>query len=178
MRFESPRSPNRSAWRSGRPSAEYKKGYLVPTASSPSAHSRRFSALSTVSTLDGFQPWGYWNLRLGAAARFPGGTMGSMIAAFSITPLGTGESVGDLVAEAVRIARASGLACETNAMFTNIEGEWDEVMSVIKECVQTLSAFAPRLSVVMKLDVRPGEPAGRLESKVASIERRLAPTTQ
>ena len=53
--------------------------------------------------------------------------MSSMIAAFSITPLGTDESVGDLVAEAVRIVRASGLPNETNAMFTNIEGEWDEV---------------------------------------------------
>ena len=48
--------------------------------------------------------------------------MSSMIAAFSITPLGTGESVGELVAETVRIVRASGLPNETNAMFTNIEG--------------------------------------------------------
>ena len=52
-----------------------------------------------------------------------------MLAAFSITPLGADESVGDLVAEAVRIVRASGLPNETNAMFTNIEGEWDEVMA-------------------------------------------------
>ena len=99
-----------------------------------------------------------------------------MIAAFSITPLDAGESVGDLVAEAVRIARASGLPCETNAMFTNLEGEWNEVMAVIKECVDTLSRLAPRLSVVVKLDVRPGEPGGRLAAKVASIERRLAQT--
>jgi len=62
-------------------------------------------------------------------------------------------------------------------MFTNIEGEWDEVMTVIKDCVETVSGRAPRLSVVMKLDIRPGQPSGRLEAKVESIERRLARTS-
>ncbi|HUO47776.1 MAG TPA: MTH1187 family thiamine-binding protein [Acidimicrobiales bacterium] len=97
-----------------------------------------------------------------------------MIAAFSITPLGTGESVGDLVAEAVEIVRSSGLPSETNAMFTNIEGGWDEVMGVIGRCVAHVSAAAPRVSVVIKLDVRPGLPDTRMADKVASIERRLA----
>lgn len=100
--------------------------------------------------------------------------MWRMIAAFSITPLGTGESVGNLVAEAVRVVRASGLPYETNAMFTNIEGEWDEVMTVIRECVDRLSESAPRISVVIKLDIRPGKPSGRMDAKVESIERRLA----
>jgi uncharacterized protein (TIGR00106 family) len=91
--------------------------------------------------------------------------MSSMIAAFSITPLGTGESVGELVAETVRIVRASGLPNETNAMFTNIEGEWDEVMAVIKECVDTMAQAAPRVSVVVKLDHRPGQTERPYESK-------------
>jgi uncharacterized protein (TIGR00106 family) len=82
-----------------------------------------------------------------------------MLAAFSITPLGAGESVGDLVAEAVRIVRASGLPNETNAMFTNIEGEWDEVMAVIKACVDAMAQAASRVSVVVKLDHRPAEPS-------------------
>jgi uncharacterized protein (TIGR00106 family) len=99
--------------------------------------------------------------------------MSSMIAAFSITPIGTGESVGDLVAEAVRIVRASGLTNETNAMFTNIEGEWDEVMAVIKACVDTMAEAVPRVSVVIKLDHRPGEPGSRIKQKVESVERRL-----
>jgi uncharacterized protein (TIGR00106 family) len=96
-----------------------------------------------------------------------------MIAAFSITPLGTGESVGDLVADAVRIVRASGLPNETNAMFTNVEGEWDEVMAVIKACVDTIAQAAPRVSVVVKIDHRPGEPSGRITRKVESVEHRL-----
>ena len=100
--------------------------------------------------------------------------MSCMIAAFSITPLGSGESVGDLVAETVHIVRASGLPNETNAMFTNIEGEWDEVMAVIKACVDTMAQAAPRVSVVMKLDHRPGERSGRMSRKVESVEHKLS----
>jgi uncharacterized protein (TIGR00106 family) len=96
-----------------------------------------------------------------------------MLAAFSITPLGAGESVGDLVTEAVRIVRASGLPNETNAMFTNVEGEWDEDMAVIKECIDMVAQVAPRVSVVVKLDHRPGEPSGRMSRKVESVERQL-----
>jgi uncharacterized protein (TIGR00106 family) len=96
-----------------------------------------------------------------------------MIAAFSITPLGVGESVADQVAEAVRIVRESGLPNETNAMFTNLEGEWDEIMAVIGRCVDKVAESAPRVSVVIKLDHRPGV-AGALSSKVQRVEERLA----
>jgi uncharacterized protein (TIGR00106 family) len=96
-----------------------------------------------------------------------------MLAAFSITPLGADESVGDLVAEAVRIVRASGLPNETNAMFTNIEGGWDEVMAVIKQCTEMVGREAGRASVVVKIDYRLGVPDDRMRAKVEAIESRL-----
>lgn len=96
-----------------------------------------------------------------------------MIAAFSVSPMGTGESVGESVAEAVRIVRESGLPNETNAMFTNIEGDWDEVMDVIHACVEKVGESAGRVSVVIKIDYRPGVDHG-LTEKVASVERYLA----
>jgi uncharacterized protein (TIGR00106 family) len=96
-----------------------------------------------------------------------------MLAAFSITPLGTGASVGEAVAEAVRLVRASGLPNETNAMFTNVEGDWDEVMGLIGRCVARVGRDAPRVSVVIKVDVRPGH-EGALAAKVESVERHLA----
>jgi len=96
-----------------------------------------------------------------------------MIAAFSITPLGGGESAGAPVAEAVRLVRQSGLPNETNAMFTNVEGDWDEVMSLIKACVMKVSETAPRVSVVIKIDHHPGV-TNALQHKVESVERRLA----
>jgi uncharacterized protein (TIGR00106 family) len=99
--------------------------------------------------------------------------MASMIAAFSITPLGGSESVGESVAEAVRLVRQSGLPNETNAMFTNVEGEWDEVMSLLKACVMKVGETAPRVSIVIKIDHRPGV-SDALHHKVESIEQRLA----
>jgi uncharacterized protein (TIGR00106 family) len=95
-----------------------------------------------------------------------------MIAAFSLTPLGVGESVGDLVAEAVKVVRDSGLASETNAMFTNVEGEWDEVMPVIKACVDRVAERAPRVSLVMKIDFRPGHD-NAMTTKMESVLRHL-----
>nr|WP_296066274.1 MTH1187 family thiamine-binding protein [uncultured Actinoplanes sp.] len=95
-----------------------------------------------------------------------------MLVAFSITPLGVGDSVGDLVAEAVRVVRASGLPNRTDAMFTTVEGEWDEVMAVVKQAVDVVAAKAPRVSLSLKADVRPGV-TGALEAKVAHIERVL-----
>lgn len=97
-----------------------------------------------------------------------------MLAAFSITPIGSGESVGDQVAQAVRMVRDSGLPYETNAMFTNVEGEWDEVMTLIKACVMELAKDTPRISVLIKVDYRQGA-ADALRTKVASVESRLRP---
>ncbi|HZP30166.1 MAG TPA: MTH1187 family thiamine-binding protein [Acidimicrobiia bacterium] len=96
-----------------------------------------------------------------------------MLAAFSITPLGVGDSVSGPVAAAVRLVRESGLPNETNAMFTNVEGEWDEVMALLKSCVMAVAESAPRVSVVVKLDYRPGV-HDALHSKVDAVEARLA----
>ena len=95
-----------------------------------------------------------------------------MLIAFSVTPLGVGEGVGEIVAEAVRVVRASGLPNRTDSMFTTIEGDWDEVMAVVKEAVDAVAARAPRVSLVLKADLRPGVTDG-LTSKVETIERYL-----
>jgi uncharacterized protein (TIGR00106 family) len=99
----------------------------------------------------------------------------SVIAAFSITPIGSSSSVGDAVADAVRIVRASGLPNETNAMFTNVEGPWDDVMALIRACCEQVARSAPRVSVVIKLDHRKGA-KDALEGKVRSVEDRIAGT--
>ena len=97
-----------------------------------------------------------------------------MIVAFSISP-GTADetgSVSDAVAEVVRVVRSSGLPNETNAMFTNIEGEWDEVMAVVKQAVEAVAAVSPRVGLVLKADIRPGYD-GQLTAKVRRIEEAL-----
>ena len=95
-----------------------------------------------------------------------------MIAAFSITPLGVGDSVSASVADAVRLVRESGLPNETNAMFTNVEGEWDEVMAVVKRAVDVVAAVSPRVGLVLKADIRPGYD-GQLTAKVQRVEQAL-----
>lgn len=97
-----------------------------------------------------------------------------MLLAFSISPSSSDEtgSVSQAVAAAVRVVRASGLPNETTSMFTTIEGEWDEVMAVIKECVDVVAAVSPRVSLVMKADIRPGW-TGQLSAKVERVEQHL-----
>jgi uncharacterized protein (TIGR00106 family) len=98
-----------------------------------------------------------------------------MLVAFSISPSGGDDSggVSAAVAEAIRVVRSSGLPNETNAMFTNIEGEWDEVMDVVRRAVDVVAATSPRVSLVLKADIRPGH-TGQLTAKVRRIDERLA----
>ena len=98
-----------------------------------------------------------------------------MLVAFSIAP-GTPNADGSVsaaVATAVRIVRESGLPNETTSMFTTIEGEWDEVMDVVKRCVDALLAQSDRVSLVLKADIRPGH-TGQLTAKVQRIDQRLS----
>ena len=95
-----------------------------------------------------------------------------MLVAFSVTPLGVGEDVAEYVADAVRVVRESGLPNRTDAMFTTVEGDWDEVMDVVRRAVDAVAAKAPRVSLSLKADVRPGV-TGALEGKVEAVERRL-----
>ncbi|MDR2294885.1 MAG: thiamine-binding protein [Microbacterium sp.] len=101
-----------------------------------------------------------------------------MIVAFSVAPSGTGRedgSVHDAVAAAVRVVRESGLAHSTSSMFTEIEGEWDEVMDVVKRATEAVLPFGSRVSLVLKADIRPGY-TGELSGKLERLERALEET--
>ena len=99
-----------------------------------------------------------------------------MLVAFSVAPAVAADdtgSVSEAVAAAIRVVRDSGLPNRTDAMFTTVEGEWDEVMGVVKGAVDAVAAASPRVSLVLKADIRPGF-RGELEGKVARIEGLLA----
>jgi uncharacterized protein (TIGR00106 family) len=97
----------------------------------------------------------------------------SVLVAFSVTPLGVGESVGEIVAEAVRVVRDSGLPNKTDAMFTVVEGDaWDQVMAVVQRAVEAVKARSPRVSVVIKADWRSGVDDA-MSRKTESVERFL-----
>jgi uncharacterized protein YqgV (UPF0045/DUF77 family) len=98
----------------------------------------------------------------------------SLTVAFSVAPATPDEngSYAAAVAAAVRVVRESGLPNETNAMFTNVEGEWDEVMAVVKQATMAVAKVSPRVSLVLKADLREGV-TGALTSKVTSLEQHL-----
>jgi uncharacterized protein (TIGR00106 family) len=98
-----------------------------------------------------------------------------MIVAISISPSGADETggVSQAVADAVEVIRASGLPNETNAMFTNIEGDWDEVMAVVKKAVFRVAESSPRVGLVLKADLRRGFDTGQLAAKVERVEAHL-----
>ena len=97
-----------------------------------------------------------------------------MLVAFSVAPSGgdSDGSVHEAVAAAVRVVRASGLPNRTDAMFTTIEGEWDEVFAVVKVATLAVAEFGPRVSLVLKADIRPGY-TGELDGKLQRLERAL-----
>ncbi|MDT3767327.1 thiamine-binding protein [Gleimia hominis] len=94
-----------------------------------------------------------------------------MLLAFSIAPQSTDDpdgSVAKAVAAAIKVVRESGLPHETTSMFTTLEGEWDEIMAVVKQCVDELNKHTNRISLVMKADIRPGY-EGQLSAKVERV---------
>ena len=98
-----------------------------------------------------------------------------MLLAFSIAPMTSDQpdgSVSQAVAAAVQVVRESGLPHETTSMFTTLEGEWDEVMTVVKRCVDVVAERSPRISLVMKADIRPGY-TGQIAAKVERVNEIL-----
>jgi uncharacterized protein YqgV (UPF0045/DUF77 family) len=98
-----------------------------------------------------------------------------MLVSFSVAPSGTGRSdasVHDAVAAAVRIVRESGLPNHTDAMFTTIEGDWDEVFDVVRRATDAVGQYGSRVSLVLKADIRPGY-SGELTGKVDRLEAAL-----
>lgn len=108
-----------------------------------------------------------------------------MLVAFSVAPSGSPQntkaadqagddsaSVHKAVAAAVKVVRDSGLPNHTSSMFTEIEGEWDEVMDVVKRATEAVGKYGSRVSLVLKADIRPGR-SGEITGKVERMEEAL-----
>jgi uncharacterized protein (TIGR00106 family) len=91
---------------------------------------------------------------------------------FSMSPLQKGESVSRYVARSLEIIDASGLDYRLHAMGTTVEGELDELLDVLKKCFDAMAEDCDRITCTAKFDYRRGY-QGRLESKVASVEKTL-----
>ncbi len=94
---------------------------------------------------------------------------------FSMSPMDKGESLSKYVSRSLDIVSKSGVSYKLTPMGTCLEGEWDEVMPVIKECYEKMSSDCNRITCSIKIDYRKGK-TGRLESKIASVEKQLGKT--
>lgn len=92
--------------------------------------------------------------------------------AVAIAPCGVGDELSSEVAEVIKVIRESGLPNKTNSMFTEIEGEWDEVMQVVKDATFVLAEKGIRTEVVLKADIRPGF-TNTMETKVEKVNNIL-----
>lgn len=105
-----------------------------------------------------------------------------MIVAFSVSPSGTPQpgyegqgdeaSIHEAVAAAVKVVRDSGLPNRTDSMFTEVEGEWEEVFHVVRRATEAVAPYGSRVSLVIKADIRPGR-SGELDGKVERLESSL-----
>jgi uncharacterized protein (TIGR00106 family) len=99
-----------------------------------------------------------------------------VLLAFSVAPSGVGDSVSEAVADAVTVVRESGLPHHTDAMFTTIEGEWDECLEVVRRACEAVGRHGDRVSLVLKADIRPGW-TGELQAKVDRLEAAINRTS-
>lgn len=96
----------------------------------------------------------------------------SLIVELSVFPMDKGASVSAFVARAVSVIRESGLPHQLTPMGTCIEGEWSEVMAVVRRCFEVLAADSDRVYLTIKADWRRGRTGG-LAAKTESVERAL-----
>jgi len=96
----------------------------------------------------------------------------SVLLEFSMSPLGKGESVGRYVARSIDIIDRSGLPYQTHSMGTIIEGTFDEVIDVVRQCYERMSQDCNRITATIKIDARKGH-EGRLTAKVRSVEEKV-----
>ena len=95
-----------------------------------------------------------------------------MLIEFSIVPIGASSSVGAKVAEVLDLVDSSGLPYKLTPMGTIVEGEWDELMQLVKECHMKMMKHEERVLTRIIIDDRKGK-TGNIDRKVRSIEKRL-----
>ncbi len=95
-----------------------------------------------------------------------------MLVEFSIIPIGTNSSISEQVANVLKIVDASGLPYKVNPMGTVVEGNWNEVMKLIKKCHTTVIKSEERVLTTISIDDRKGKP-NRIDEKVKSLEKRI-----
>lgn len=95
-----------------------------------------------------------------------------MVVEFSVVPIGRGEALAELIARIIGIVEKSGLPYQLTAMGTIVEGDWDGVFALIRECHETMRGEANRVYTHITIDDR-DRFSGRIKGKVREVEAAL-----
>jgi len=95
-----------------------------------------------------------------------------MLVQFSIVPIGGGSSVGEQIAEVLKIVDEGELPYKVNPMGTIVEGEWNEVIGLVKKCQAAVMKTGERALTTISIDDRKGKP-NRIDEKIKSVEKRI-----
>lgn len=91
---------------------------------------------------------------------------------FSVVPVGKGVSISPVIAQVMKIITESGVSYKINPMGAVLEGEWDTVMGVVKQCHDAVMREAERVITKISIDDRKGTEQ-RIDKKVSSVEKKL-----
>ena len=94
-----------------------------------------------------------------------------MLAEFEIVPIGSqSASVSAELAKVAQLIDASGLDYRVSPMGTVVEGNWDEVMQLAKQCHEAMLASADRVITSIKIDDRKDKTGPRMQQKLDSLK--------
>lgn len=95
-----------------------------------------------------------------------------MLVELSITPLGVGTHISEAVAQAVKVVDDSGLPYQLTSTGTCIEGDWDEVMTVVRHCHEQVREMSPHVVTMIQIEDEQGA-ADKLAHNIRSVEERI-----
>lgn len=93
-----------------------------------------------------------------------------MLADLAIIPVGHGAHTSDVLSEILRAIKASGLPYQLTPTSTCIEGDWDEVMALVKHCRSIARGSSPHVITLLRIEDDLEQRAGKLSANVESVE--------
>jgi len=94
-----------------------------------------------------------------------------MLIELSVLPLGRDTHLSDEIAEALKIIDDSGLPYQLTPSGTCIEGEWDEVMAVVRQCHERMLGISSHVVTTLRIEDDQGA-TDKLRRNIASVEEK------
>ena len=93
-----------------------------------------------------------------------------MLAELNITMLGRGSHMSHDLAEILKIVDQRGLPYRLTPLGTCIEGQWDEVMELIKECHARARIMSQHVFTTIRIEDEEGA-KDKISENVSAVER-------